>query len=281
MLKRVFTVQKILIGFFLLACCLLGFFLKEADAGKKYNVSASSVIFSNSTKVKRLYGKNVHKKVLPASTVKVMTALLVLERLPLKKVVKVSKNATYPQPSKIHVRSGEKYKISNLLLAIILKSANDASVVLAEAVAGTEKKFVAMMNKRARALGCRNTRFANSNGLPTAAGAQYSTAYDMYLIFRAALKHPFFKKSIKRKYATIYSEAGRKIKLKSHNKMLFFKWKRKLYGKTGYTKKARACFLGYLKKGNDDLIIAIFGCRSGRRWKDIKYIVSHYGGVAL
>ena len=271
----------------ILFLCLFisGTFSADSLAAKKkkkpYTVSARAAIFSNSTKVKRLYGKNVHTKVLPASTVKVMTALLALEKFPLSKVVSVSKKATYPQPSKIHVKPGEKYKVRNLLFAILLKSANDASIVLAEAVAGTEKKFVQMMNKRARELGCKHTRFANPHGLPSASGTQYTTAYDMYLIFRQALKHSFFVEAIRYKHKTIYSEAGRKIKLKSHNKMLFFDWGKKPYGKTGYTRKAGACFLGYVKKGGDDLIIAIFKCKSGRRWKDIKHIISKYGGISL
>lgn len=168
------------------------------------------------------------------------------------------------------------------MFAILLRSANDASVALAEAVSGTEKKFVALMNKRARQLGCRHTKFANSNGLPTKKGTQYTTAYDMYLIFRQALKHDFFKKAITYKSKTIISEKGRKITVKSHNKILFFDWKQKLFGKTGYTRAAKSCFIGYTPYKGDDLIIAIFGCKGGGwRWRDIKHIVSYYGGVGL
>lgn len=254
-----------------------GFAAKKGKP-KPYKISAQAVIFSDSTRVKRLYGNNVHKKALPASTVKIMTALLVLEQLPLHTIVKVSKNATRPQPSKIHVKPGERYKASDLLYAILLNSANDATVVLAEAVAGSHWKFVNLMNKRARQLGCRNTHFANAHGLPTKE-PQYTTAYDMYLIFRAALRHRFFRTAIRKKYKTIRSRGGRKIRLKSHNKILWNDWRRKLYGKTGWTKKAGACFVGYLKKGKNTLIIAIFGC--SRRWNDIKYIVTKYGGIKL
>jgi len=244
-----------------------------------YSVSARAAIFSNSTKVVRYYGKNVHKQVEPASTVKVMTALLVLENLPLNKVVSVSRHATRPEPSKIYVREGERYKVRDLLYAILLKSGNDAAVVLAEAVAGSEAAFVKMMNRRAKQLDANHTRFINPNGLPSNKGSQYTTPYDMYLIFREAVKHKFFREAIELKYKTIYSTAGRRIPLKSHNKMLFFDWRRKLYGKTGWTRAAKACFVGYLKKGDDICIIAIFGC--SRRWQDIKHIVSRYGGIAL
>ncbi|MDD3374104.1 MAG: serine hydrolase [Candidatus Omnitrophica bacterium] len=280
MLINFLKVKKFHVSFILFFVLFLGV-SEKSEAAKKYRVSANSAIFSNSTKVKRLYGKSVHKKVLPASTVKVMTALLVLEKLPLSRMVKISKNATYPEPSKIYAKPGDRYKASDLLFAILLSSANDGSVALAEAVAGTEKDFVVMMNKRAKQLGCRHTKFANSNGLPTKSGTQYTTAYDMYLIFRAALKHSFFRKAITYKHKTIYSENGRKTILKSHNKILFFDWKQKLFGKTGYTRKAKSCFVGYTKQGNDDLIIAIFGCKSGRRWNDIKHIVSYYGGISL
>jgi len=144
-------------------------------------------------------------------------------------------------------------------------------------VAGSEEKFVDMMNKRARQLGANDTKFSNSNGLP--GGTQYTTPYDMYLIFRAAIKHRFFRDAIKKRYKVIYSTGGRKFTLKTHNKILFFDWKRKIYGKTGYTHAAKSCFVGYFMKGKEVCIIAVFGCR--KRWDDIKYIVSRYGGIAL
>lgn len=244
----------------------------------KYNVSCKSVIFSDSTKVKRLYGKRVHDRVLPASTTKVMTALLVLERLKMDDYVTVSSGATKAQPTKLYLNPGERYKVRDLLYAILLKSANDASIVLAEAVAGSEWQFVQMMNKRAHQMGAKHTKFSNSNGLPSKA-EQYTTAYDMYLIFRQALRHQFFRDVIKLKQKTIYSKDGRKISLNSHNKILFKDWKQKIYGKTGYTRAAKACFVGTLPKGDSTLIIAVFGCSS--RWEDIKHVVSKYGGIAL
>jgi D-alanyl-D-alanine carboxypeptidase (penicillin-binding protein 5/6) len=134
------------------------------------------------------------------------------------------------------------------------------------------------MNAKAKEINANHTRFSNSNGLPSKA-TQYTTAYDMYLIFRKTLRHSFFRKAIKYKYKTITSKGGRKISLKSHNKILFKDWKQKIYGKTGYTRAAKACFVGTLQKGGSTLIIAVFGCPN--RWEDIKHIVSYYGGIAL
>ncbi|MCX5680697.1 MAG: D-alanyl-D-alanine carboxypeptidase [Candidatus Omnitrophica bacterium] len=270
-----------------IALCLAAPFLLPSNSwaakkskGGKMIITAKSAIFADSSRAKPLYGKDIDNRVPPASTLKVMTALLVLEKISLDKVVTVSRQATYPQPSKINARIGEQYKVSSLLYAVLLKSANDASIVLAEAVAGSEDNFVDMMNQRARRLGCKNTKFANSHGLPDT-DSQYTTAYDMYLIFKEALKYPFFRQAIQCRYKTIYSEEGRKIGLTSHNDILFSKWKQKIYGKTGYTRSAKACFVGYLQKDGRDFIIAVLGCKSKCRWKEIKYIVSTYGGISL
>jgi len=268
--KKYFTV---LLSIFILFASV------AVDAKSRWSSSCRSAIFSNSTKVKRYYGKSVHKKVYPASTTKIMTALLVLEKLPLDKYITVGKRATYAQPSKLYLKPGEKYKVRDLLYAILLNSANDASIVLAEAVAGTEWKFVQMMNARAKEIGTKHTKFANSNGLPSTKVKQYTTAYDMYLIFRKALKNKFFVNAIKLKYKTISSSSGRKLSLKSHNKILFKNWKRNIYGKTGWTKAAGACFVGTLDHKGDTLIVAVFGCKD--RWGDIQHMFSYYAGVPL
>jgi len=241
-------------------------------------VSARGAIFSNSSAVKRYYGKNVNMRVQPASTTKVMTALLVLENLQLDQVVTVGSRVVGVQPTIINLRPGERFRVRDLLFALLLNSANDASVVLAEAVSGSEAQFVQLMNQRAKQLGAKNTKFVNSNGLPSRT-SQYTTPYDMYMIFRAALQNDFFKKAIKLRYQPITSLGGRKILLKSHNKILLTNWKQKIYGKTGYTRAAQSCFVGYIMKGNDICIIAVFGCT--RRWQDIKHIVERYGGIDL
>lgn len=264
----------------LISCLVIAALLVHpADVLATHRVSCRSMIFSDRTKVVRLYGKNVHERVLPASTTKVMTALLVMEKLPLDKYVTVSQRATSPQPTKLYLKAGEKYKVRDLLYAILMKSANDASVVLAEAVAGSEWQFVQMMNKKAKEIDAKHTKFANSNGLPTQKVSQYTTAYDMYLIFREAMKYPFFRGAIKEKYRAIYSNTGRKHSLKSHNKILYFDWKKKVYGKTGYTRAAGPCFVGTIQKGESMMIVAAFGCPN--RWQDIKHVVSYYGGIPL
>ena len=239
---------------------------------------AISALLWDATTNHYYYARDIDRPIFPASTTKIMTILLALENLRLDDRVTVSERATRVQPTKLDLKAGEQYRVRDLLYGVVLKSANDAAVVLAEAVAGSEAKFVEMMNRRAARIGARHTRFANAHGLPSD-GRQYSTARDMALIFREALKKDFFRNAITFKYRIIYSKDGRRHFLKSHNKSLFLDWKRSVYGKTGYTQQAQSCFVGYFIKGNDTYIIAVFGCR--KRWDDIKFIIERYGKTDL
>ncbi len=250
---------------------------KESGA---YRVSANAALLCNESNGHRYFSRDIDQKVLPASTTKVMTALLVMERMNLNSEVTITQAATTVLPSKVDLKVGEKYRVRDLLFAILLNSANDAATALAIAVAGSEKKFVDQMNSRAVKLGAKNTVFANPHGLPSKR-SQYTTAHDMYLIFREVLKKEFFREAIKIRTMTVQSVEGRKISLKSHNKALFKGWKEGVYGKTGYTRAAQACFIGVVQKKKKSLIVAVFGCPGSTRWNDVKYIVEHYGGIDL
>jgi D-alanyl-D-alanine carboxypeptidase (penicillin-binding protein 5/6) len=253
---------------------------RHAQKKKKgaHVISAKAALVMDLKSSQRLYAKDVGRKILPASTTKVLTAILVLEKLDLDDYVTISPVAAGVLPSKIYADVGDKYRVRDLLYAALLNSANDASVALAEAVAGSEDRFVDMMNRRAEQIGARSTLFANAHGLP-ADDPQYSTAYDMALILREAMKKPFFREALQEKYKKIVSQNGKVTLLKSHNKALFKGWKQNVYGKTGYTNAARACFLGYVEKGKDTFIIAVFGC--SERWDDIKSMVERFAKVDL
>lgn len=251
---------------------------KSRRSARPYRVSAKAAFVMEMDSGRRLYEKDITRKVLPASTTKVLTAILVLEKLQLDDYVTISPRAAEALPSKIYVVAGDRYRVKDLLYAALLNSANDATVALAEAVAGSVEQFVAMMNVRAAEIGAKTTLFANPHGLPDD-DPQYSTAYDMALIFREAMKKPLFRKVIQQRYQKIVSEGGRGMSLRSHNKCLFQGWKKNIYGKTGYTRAAQSCFVGYFEQDGKMFIIAVFGCQT--RWDDIKFLVEHYGGVDL
>ena len=243
-----------------------------------YHLTANTALLWDPANHQRYFDLGADREVFPASTTKVLTSLLVLENLSLDKYVTVSLHATQVPQTKLGLRAGESYRVRDLLYGLILKSANDAAVVLAEAVGGSEGKFVEMMNARARQIGAMHSRFANPHGLPSQ-GPQFTTASDMALIFTQALKNDFFRQAITFKYSVIYSKEGHRFFLKSHNKSLFLNWKRHVFGKTGYTIEAQSCFVGYIPKGNDILVIAVYGCH--KRWTDLKYILEHYGHINL
>ena len=241
-----------------------------------YHLTANTALLWDPANNQRYFDLGADRDVFPASTTKVLTALLVLENLPLDKYVTVSPHATQVPQTKLGLRAGESFRVRDLLYGLILKSANDAAVTLAEAVAGSEGKFVEMMNARARQIGAMHSHFANPHGLPSQ-GAQFTTASDMALIFTKALKNDFFRQAITFKYLVIYSREGHRFFLKSHNRSLFLNWKQHVFGKTGYTIEAQSCFVGYIPRGNNILIIAVYGCR--RRWTDMKYIIERYGHI--
>lgn len=215
-----------------------------------------------------LYAKNPHLRRPPASTAKVMTALLTLERSRLEKFVKISAKATAAPPSKINLNEGDKVKTEELLYALLLKSANDAAIALAESVAGRERSFVRLMNKRAKELGAKNTCFINASGLP--GKGQYTTVYDLSIIMREALKEPFLREVLKTRVAVIEVDNGeRKIALRNHNKLLWM-YEGAEGGKTGYTIRARHCFVGEASRDKGRIIIALLGSKN--IWEDSVFL---------
>jgi len=201
-----------------------------------------------------------------------MTALVVLDHLPLDHWVTISPRVEHLEASKLYLRGGERLVVRDLLKALLMNSANDAATALAVETAGSELRFSELMNEKARLLGARNTRFRNASGLP--AEGQYSTAYDMALIMREAMSRAIISSILKQKHALIRTEGGRRFTLKNHNKML---WSRApVVGKTGYTRRARHCFVGYVGYGYKTAIVAVLGSR--RLWRDLNLLCRRHIG---
>src|SRR4030042_807277 len=151
----------------------------------------------------------------PASTLKVMTAMYVLERLKVEDRVPVSAQAAMAPPSKIAIKPGEVYTVEELLYALLLNSANDAARALAEAVSGSEEAFARDLTRQVRQWGAYRTTLATANGLP--ADNQYSTAQDLALLFRKAMEYPELAKIMGTKYHHIQGDR----ELRNHNRFLF------------------------------------------------------------
>ena len=246
-----------------------------AQAALYIPITAPSVILIDSVTHQVLYAKTPHLKRAPASTAKILTAIVALENLPLDRVVSIPAFAEQTEPSKIHARQGERYYVRDLIRATLISSANDAAEVLGVAAGGSRAGFSSMMNQKARSIGAKRSHFVRASGLP--AKNQYSTAYDMALIMQYAGRYPFLVSTLRTKQTVIQSLDGRRIFLKNHNKMLW-RGHREVIGKTGWTRQARHCFVGEIGF-NHKVFIAMLG--SHRLWRDLKTIVDYHFGKSI
>ncbi len=194
-----------------------------------------------------LYEKNAHQRMSPASVTKIMTGLLVVENGNLNRTVEISKNAASTPESSIWLEEGEKVTVCQLLYALMLNSANDASVALAESVAGSVEAFVELMNKRARELGMKNTNFRNPHGLEEP--GHYTTAYDLALVSREAMTYQAFCQIVAAKTHKIPWADNDYDRLLINKNRLLWRYDGAVGIKTGYTKQAGNCVVGAAQKG--------------------------------
>lgn len=238
--------------------------LKITGINKK--ITSKSVMIMDAKSGKTIFAKSPDNPRQPASTIKVLTGIIAIKSLKNNDQVRVSRHAEGMPSSKIYLSTRKQYKANDLINAVLLASANDASVALAEKIAGNETDFARMMTVRAKLWGARNTICRTASGL-TAKGQQ-STARDLANIFRHAMKDKEFARRMKRtKIKTSYGKT-----LKNHNKAL---WRvdGALAGKTGYTSAARQTYVGQFQRGDDAIIVAIMG--SETMWTDIKRLVDY------
>ncbi len=236
------------------------------------DIQARAAVVMEASTGRVLYAKNPELRLMPASTTKLMTALIAVEKVNLKDVVTISRNAVSVAPTRSGFKEGDKVTVETLLYAALMKSANDAAVALAEAAGGTQEQFVQLMNRKAIALGATDTKFINPNGLP--GPGQYTTAYDLSKIMRQAIKHPVLKEILGTRAAELSTEAGKTVFVKNTNKLL---WSddELLGGKTGFTNAARHCFVCAGERENNTLIVALLGAPSRiELWKETEDLMA-------
>lgn len=158
------------------------------------SLSAKAAILIDAQTGRVLYEKNAHERLPQASTTKITTALLALENGELSQEIIIPEDFKNPGEAGIWLEPGEKHTLEDLLYALMLRSANDAAAAIAIGVGGSEEKFIDMMNKRVHELGLEDTNYANPHGLHNS--EHYSSAYDLSIIAREALKHEEFQKII-------------------------------------------------------------------------------------
>ena len=248
--------KKICLFLFLL---LVPTIIRAEDLNLAENAKSAILIEASTGEV--LYTKNANQRLAPASMTKMMSLIIIMENiengnLKWNDIVVVSKNAASMGGSQIFLEANEMMTVEDLVKGICVASGNDATVALAEKIAGTEASFVKLMNDKARKLGLKNTNFVNSTGLD--ANNHYSSAYDMAMMARELVKH---EKILQ--FSSIYEDYLRKNTANSFwlvntNKLVkFYSYIDGL--KTGYTADAGYCLTATGKKKNMRLISVVMG----------------------
>lgn len=206
------------------------------------NVSAAGVIVVEATTGKVLLERAADVPRFPASTTKVLTALLLLELTRPEEIIVAPEGVEKVEGSSLHLVPGERVTSHDLLHAILLRSANDACVAIAHHISGSVSAFADLMNERARQLGCRNTRFTNPNGLPDT--AHTTTPRDLAIMARAAMRDPEFQSVVSARRATIERSVNPQDRL-IVNRNRYLDVDSSADGiKTGYTVAAGKCYVG-------------------------------------
>lgn len=232
-----------------------------SDISSEVNAK-SYIVIDNNNKV--LFGNNYESKREVASICKLMTTLIALEKidsgeLKLDDKIYVSHFAASMEGSQAFLDGGKEYTLEDLLKSIIIASANDSAVAVAESIGGSEKSFVSMMNSRARALGMNNTLYANATGLSTP--EQYSTAYDTALLLKELDKYSLYHKYSGVWLDHIIHSSGRKTELVNTNRNIRY-YEYCEMGKTGFTDEAGYCLASKNTKGELTIYTVVLGCSS-------------------
>ena len=210
-----------------------------------------------------LYGKGEHERRPPASLTKVMTGYLAGKQFQAQQWITVSETAASTGESSLNLKTGDVLTFDALLHGALMKSANDACVALAEYMAGTEKNFVQNMNLQACLLGCKDTNFCNSNGLP--AEGHYSSAYDLALMTRAAMQNETFAAIVQKQQYMVHWQDGRQLLVRNTNRLLR-EYPGAIGVKTGTTNEAGQFLIAVAENAGKRVIVVVL--KSKNRFYD-------------
>ncbi len=236
------------------------------DASKGPSVVAESAIIMEASTGMVLYAKNINDKHYPASITKIMTALLAIENSSLSETVTFSHDSVFSiEPGSAHISAdvGEQLTMEQCLYALMLKSANEVANAIGEHISGSISKFAELMTAKAKELGCKNTHFTNPHGLHNI--EHYTTAYDMALITRAAMKNQTFRTiaGTKRYVIPPTNKQSETRYLTNKHQMIYpndypqYEYQYTLAGKTGYTDQAGNTLVTVAKKDGLELICVV------------------------
>lgn len=240
-------------------------------------LAAQSAALVDSYSGEFLYTKNPDAKEYPASSTKILTALIVIEAGNLDQIVTVAPEDTKVEPSSLDLKPGQQFTRRQLLFGMLLKSANDVAMCLARDNAGSVPAFAEKMNLRAAELGATSSHFVNPHGLHDP--NHYTTAHDLVLIARAAMQQPLFRQIVSTIYYTWRTPTGQVEELRNHNRLL-----RHFAGcnglKTGYTRPAQQVLVSSALRGGHEVISVVLHTDKPGIWVDSKTLLT-YGLIKL
>lgn len=249
--------------------------------GTPENLYARSAVLMDADTGRILFGKNDNEVMPMASTTKIMTLLVTLEHADLDEIVEVSARAASMPDVQLHIREGERYRLQDLCYSLMLESHNDSAVAIAEHVGGTVGGFAAMMNQKAKHLGCYHTYFITPNGLDAEDehGKHSTTARDLARIMRCCIKNETFL-SITREPSWTFTDMDGNRSFTVQNKNAFLQMMEgALTGKTGFTNEAGYCYVGALERGEKRLITVVLACgwpnHKTWKWVDTKALMNY------
>lgn len=240
------------------------------DYQKGITVTSKAAILMDASTATVLFGKNEHQRRDPASTTKVMTAILALELGRPDDIVTVSSRAAWTQGSSLYLKPGDRLRLDELVKGVLMCSGNDGSVAIAEHIAGSVSRFAEMMTLRAKQLGAQNSSFRNPHGLT--AVNHYSTAYDLAMIARHALAYPEFCSAVSTTTDIMTFEDGRVQQLSNTNRMLW-SYPGADGVKTGTTSAAGPCLIASATRDSWQLIAVVMA--SSSRWSDAERLLEY------
>ena len=249
--------------------------------GTPENLYARSAVLMDADTGRILFGKHDNEVMPMASTTKIMTLLVTLEHADLDEIVEVSARAASMPDVQLHIREGERYRLQDLCYSLMLESHNDSAVAIAEHVGGTVEGFAAMMNQKAKHLGCYHTYFITPNGLDAEDehGKHSTTARDLARIMRCCIKNETFL-FITREPSWTFTDMDGNRSFTVQNKNAFLQMMEgALTGKTGFTNEAGYCYVGALERGEKRLITVVLACgwpnHKTWKWMDTKELMNY------
>jgi serine-type D-Ala-D-Ala carboxypeptidase (penicillin-binding protein 5/6) len=251
--------------------------LTQGAKSQDLALAAQSAALVDSYSGEFLYTKNPDAKQYPASSTKILTALIVIEAGNLDQIVTVAPEDTKVEPSSLNLKPGQQFTRRQLLFGMLLKSANDVAMCLARDNAGSVPAFAEKMNLRAAELGATSSHFVNPHGLHDP--NHYTTAHDLVLIARAAMQQPLFRQIVSTIYYTWKTPTGQVEELRNHNRLL-----RHFAGcnglKTGYTRPAQQVLVSSALRGGHEVISVVLHTDKPGIWVDSKTLLT-YGLIKL